>query len=98
MFGNRTKSYSLKVFGKFDYQTDNYENIFSLLHPRRFLPRLSGEYTVLMEIYEGRNATGVISLLAVAIKKQTNGIHRTKSNKIEQIEGLSSIKFGNRTH
>ena len=68
MFGNRTKSYSLKVFGKFDYRTNNYESVFSLLHPRRFLSRLSGEYTVFTEIYERRNATGVISLLAVVVE------------------------------
>ena len=94
MFGNRTKLYSLKVFGKFDYRTNNYESVFSLLHPRRFLSRLSGEYTVFTEIYERRNATGVISLLAVVIKnKQIEYIerNRTESNKIEHIEGLSSI-------
>ena len=94
MFGNRTKLYSLKVFGKFDYRTNNYVSVFSLLHPRRFLSRLSGEYTVFTEIYERRNATGVISLLAVVIKnKQIEYIerNRTESNKIEHIEGLSSI-------
>ena len=83
MFGNRTKSYSPKVFGKSDYRTNNYESVFSLLRPRRFPSRLSGEYIVFNEIYERRNATGAISLLAVVIKKQTNEIHRTKSNRIE---------------
>ena len=57
-----------------------------LLHPRRLLPRLSGEHIVFTEIYEGRNAIGMISLFWVVIlkKKNTNGIHRTKSNRIEQ--------------
>ena len=32
----------------------NYESVFSLLHPHRFLPRLSGEHMVFTEIYEGR--------------------------------------------
>ena len=95
MFGNRTKSYSLKVFGKSDYRTNNYESVFSLLRPRRFPSRLSGEYTVFTKIYERGNATGVISLLAVVIKnKQMKYIerNRTESNKIEQIEGLNSIE------
>ena len=94
MFGNRTKSYSLKVFGKFEYRTNNYESVLSLLHPCRFLSRLSGEYTVFTEIYERRNTTCVISLLAVVIKdKQMEYIERNRieSNNIEQIEELSSI-------
>ena len=68
------------------------------LHPRRFLPRLSGEHIVFTEIYDGRNATGMISLFSVVIKnKQMEYIeqNRTESN---QIEGLSLIRFGNRTH
>ena len=86
MFGNRTKSYSLKILQKLDYRTHDYESVFSLLHPRRFLPRLSGEYTVFTVIYEGRNAAGIISLFSVVIKnKQMEYIeqNQTKSNRIE---------------
>ena len=65
-----------------DYRTHDYEGVFSLLHPRRFLPRLSGEYIVFTEIYEGRNATGMVSLFQVVNKnKQMEDIeqNRTKS-------------------
>ena len=40
-FSNRAESYSLKILWKFDYRTYDYESVFSLLHPHRFLPRLS---------------------------------------------------------
>ena len=42
------------------------------LYPHRFLPRLSGEHIVhvFTEIYEGRNATGMISLFLVVIKNK----------------------------
>ena len=56
------KSYSLKIVRKFDYRTHDYESVFSLLHPRRFLLWLSGEYIVFTEIYEGKNMTGMILL------------------------------------
>ena len=49
-------------FRKFGYRTHDYESVFSLLHPRMFLPRLSSEYIVFTEFDEGRNATGMISL------------------------------------
>ena len=55
------------------------------LHPRRFLPRLSAEHVVFTEIYECRNSTGMEYIEQ----------NRTESN---QIEGLSSITFGNHTH
>ena len=52
--------------------SNNYESVFSLLHPCRFLhmPPLFGEYIVFTEINKGRYATGVISLLVVVIKNQ----------------------------
>ena len=58
----------------------------------------AGEYIEFTEVYEGRNAAGVISLLVVVIKnKQMEYIEQngTVSNKIE---GLSSNRFGNRTN
>ena len=52
------------------------------LHPRRFLPRLSGEYMVFTEIYESRDATGIISLFWVVIKnKQMDYIEQIEQNR-----------------
>ena len=47
-----------------------------------FLPRLSGEYMVFTEMktYEGRNATGMISLFLVVIKnKQMEYIEQNRA-------------------
>ena len=95
MFGNRTKSYSLKIFENSITELIIMKASSVSLHPRRFLPRLSGEHIVFTEIYEGRNATGMISLCWVVIKnKQMEYIEQNRTKSKDQVR-LGSVY---RTH